>query len=99
MAVANAIAANRLLDVLGQTRGERAGFQITRGIEERKCATLARQFHGCAIRLVARQWRDVTGEVAPCLRVVAQAEHDERIAEASEAHADAPLGARLVVLL
>ena len=83
------------LDVVGQARGERAGFQIALRIEQRKRAALAREFHRRAIRLVAHRARDARGEVAAFLRVVAQAEHHERIAQAREAQADAPLGLRL----
>ena len=92
-------AADRLLDVVGQARCEGAGLQIARGVEQRKRAALLRQFHRRAIRLVAHQPRDARGEVAAFLRVVAQAEHHERIAESGEADADAALRARLLVLL
>ena len=88
-----------VLDVVGQARSECAVFQITFRVEERKRAAFARQFDRSAIRFVAHQPRDAHREFAAFGRVVAHAQHHERIAETGEADADAPLGARLIVLL
>ncbi len=99
MTVADTVLAYRILDVVGQARSERAGFQIACGVEQLKRAALARQFDRRPIGFVTHQPGNAHREVAAFLRVVAQAEHHQRIAEAGEADADAPLGARLVILL
>ncbi|OQC14887.1 MAG: hypothetical protein BWX79_00778 [Alphaproteobacteria bacterium ADurb.Bin100] len=99
VAVADAVRANRLLQVAGQAAGEGAGGQVAFGLEFRKRALLAGQRHRGGVRRIPHARRDTRGHLPAVGRVVAQAQHGQRIAHAGEAHADASLCRGLLALL
>ena len=82
-----------------QARGEVAARKIEVLVEHRERAALLRELDRCAVGAVAHELGDLRGRRARRIRVVAQAQHRERIAQAGEAQADAALGHRLLVLL
>ncbi len=80
--------------------GRKAGARKEQvGVEKRKSAALLRQIDRGLVRLVAHRRRDFLGHGARLGRVVAQAQHRERIAQPRKAQADAPLCHRFLALL
>ncbi len=97
--VADAVLADLLLDLGRQPGGEVAAGQVEVGVEEREGAALPGQFDGGEVGAVAHEGRDLGGLGARFLRVVAQPEHDEGVAEAGVTEPDAALGIGLGLLL
>ncbi len=97
--IAQALRADLVLERLRQARREGAARQVQIGIEQRERAALAREIGRRIVRGVAHQSRDARRFVARGRRVVAQAEHHQRITQAGEAEPDAALGACLFGLL
>jgi hypothetical protein len=98
--VAQAVLADLVLDFLGrQARGEVAAGEVHVGVEQREGAALLGQFDRGQVGLVAHVFGDLGGHGAGFVGVVAQAQHDQGIAQAGEAEADAALGLRFGMLL
>src|ERR1700753_4307775 len=98
MAVADAMKADLRLEIIRQARRESALFQVLFRIEQRKSTPLTGKSHGRAIRHVAHGPAYARGKITTLLRVVANAQHDQGIAQARETHAYAPLCSRLISL-
>jgi hypothetical protein len=99
MGVAQPIFLNHLLHRLGQARGETGTGKIQIGIEQREGAALLCQLGRGDIGMVAHAFRDACGHDARLVGVVLEAQHDQRVAQAGEAKADAALGHRFLALL
>ncbi len=99
MAVAQAVTADLRLQLLRQTRSETRFSQILLGIEQRERTLLLCDFGGGGIGFVAHVLGDLRRHLARGLRVVAQAQHDQRVAQAGEAESDTPLVACFLGLL
>ena len=99
MAVANAVLANGVLNVLRQAAGKRAGGQVALGIELGKGAFFLRQGNRGAVGRVTHTLGNLRRHGAAFGCVVAQAQHGQGIAHAGEAHANTALGGRLRTLL
>ena len=97
--VAQAVLLDELLDRRRQARGEARAREIEVGVEERERAALARELDGTAIGGVAHGLGNRGGHAARFVAVVAQPQHDERVAQAGEAKTDAPLRHRFGALL
>ena len=83
----------------GRREAKRGGARYCRASNSGKGASLLRELDRCAVSSVAHLARDRSGPLPPVVRVVAQPEHQQRIAETREAQADAPLGHRLATVL
>ncbi len=99
MAVADAVGADGLPQCGRQAAREGAGCEIARGVEHREHAFFFRQLHRGGIGCVAHAFGDAHGHRAARVGVVAQPQHGEGVAQAREAHADAPLGRGFGTLL
>ncbi len=99
VAVADAVAADLRLELVRQARGAALAVEVAFGVELRKRAFLARQLDRCAVGRELHFARDGRRHLARRLGVVAQTQHDQRVAEAREAEADAPLLAAFLELL
>ena len=99
MAVADALFADDLLDVFRQPRGETAAAQVEVGVEQRESAFFTGEVTGCAVGGIAHDFRNLRRHL-PCFRrVVAQAQHDQRITEAGETETDAAFVGGFLLLL
>ena len=99
VAVADAMLADRLLDVCRQAAGEGAGLQVAVGIEQREGAFFLRQRDRGAVGGITHGFGDARGHRAAGFAVVAQVQQRQRVAHAGEADADAALGLGFLVLL
>ena len=98
MRIADAVLADLGLDLVRQARGEVAAGKIQVGVEQREGAALLGQLDRGLVGGVAHGLGDAGRHGAGFGRVVAQAQHDERVAEAGEAEADAALVGRFLLL-
>ena len=97
--IAQAVLADAVLDLLRQARGEVAAGEVHVGVEQREGAALFRQFDRIQVGAVAHVLGDLGRHGARGIGVVAQLEHDQGVAEAGEAQADAALVLRFLELL
>ena len=82
-----------------QARGEVAAGEVEVGVEQREGAAFLGQFDRGQVGAVAHVFGNLGRHGARLGGVVAQAQHDQRVAQAGEAEADAALGLRFGVLL
>ncbi len=97
--VADAVRADALLQRRRQARREAPARQVQVGVEQRECAALGGQVGRGRVRRIAQDLGDAPRLRARRLAVIAQAEHDQRVAQPGEAQPDAALGLRLGLLL
>jgi hypothetical protein len=97
--VAQTVLADLLAQLFGQALGERAGVEVLVGVELQEGATLFGQLDRGAVGRIAQGGRNLRGHVATFGAVVAQAQHDQGVAQTQEAQADAALGGRFNALL
>jgi hypothetical protein len=97
--VAQAVRADLLLHLGRQARREVAARQVEIGIEQREGAAFLREFDAREIGAVAHELGDACRHRARLDRVVAQLQHDQRVAEAGEAESDAALRGGFGLLL
>ena len=91
--------ADLALEFFRQARGEAWRGQVQLFVEQRERGFLGSQLSRCGVGLVAHDLCDLRAHRARCLGVIAQAEHNQRIAEAGEAQTNAALVHRFDVLL
>ena len=90
-----------LLMLCRQPRGEAAAGQVEVGVEQRERAALLRELDRRARRRASRMASEMRARHARAPRRCrsCRREHDQRVAQAGEAEADAALGHRFLVLL
>ena len=98
VAVAQPVLADLGAQVVGQPPGV-AGGEIGLGVEEGKRSLLAGEADAGAVGGVAHRPGQLARERPRRVAVVAQPQHDQRVAEAGEAEPDPPLRLRLARLL
>ena len=99
VAVADAVLAYLVFQLVRQARGEAWCGQVFVGIQQWELAALDSQVHRCLIRLVTHDACDVGGKGARLIGIVTLAQHNQRIAETGEAQTDATFVRRLLLLL
>jgi hypothetical protein len=87
-----------VLDLFRQARGETGRGQVLVGIQQRERAAFDGQIHRSEIRLVAHDARDVGGEGARLVGVVAQTQHHQRVTQPGETQPYAPFVLRFQLL-
>ena len=83
----------------GRRDANRGADEVRVDVESRERTLVLRDLHRRQVRGVAHRFGDPRRHRTPFVGVVAQVEHDQRVAEAGEAQADAPLVHRLLALL
>ena len=99
VAVADAVLADGVLNVLRQAAGEGALAQVLGGVKAGESAFFLGQFDGGAVGGVSHGFGDAGGHLAAFVAVIAQAQHGQRVAQARKAHANAALGGGFGALL
>ena len=97
--IADPVAADQRFDVVRQARGKAAARKVEVGVEQGKRTALAGQLDGGAIGVVTHGFGNLRRHRARLSPVIAQSQHDQRIAQAGETQSHAPLGHRFLVLL
>ncbi len=90
MRIAQTVFGNRLADIIGQTHSHARG-QITVAVKQRKRPLFTRQCHAGPIGGIPHLAGDIGGKLAGLEAVIAQAEHDQRIAKTGKTKPDAAL--------